>query len=185
MAVFNLETEKYSQMVDIESTSLLSTCGILQIGACRYDIAKRTTFDHFTVNINIDDLYTYKCFEHDPETIKWWGQQSKETQKAVLTGGVPVVDALNLFEDWLDKRYSIGAFGILDIPALQYAFAKVLNKKEPWNYRKVIDSRTILLLSGGYDVLNRIGMDRQDLHCALPDAIAQCEVLFELLNPIE
>lgn len=181
MAVFILEREKFSQMVDIETTGLISSSGIIQIGACRYDISKKTTFDHFTVNIDLGDLYKHDFLDHDPETLKWWAGQDESVKKAVLTGGGTLKDALLLFEDWVDNRYSITAFGYLDLPALQYSYKKVLGKKEPWNHKKVLDLRTILLLSGGYDA-DAKSLSRDDKHIALSDAIAQCEVIFDLLG---
>lgn len=183
MAVFDLSKEKFSQMVDIETTSLLPTCGIIQIGACRYDIAKRKTFDDFTVNIDITDIKEYKIFDLDPATLKWWAQQDPKVIKTVFGGGGTLVDALTQFSDWVDKRYSIAAFGYLDIPSLSYAIKKVLNKDVPWDYRKVMDLRTVHLLGGGYDP--SVSLERSDKHIALADCHSQCQMMFDLLNPEE
>lgn len=184
MAIFDLTKEKYSQMVDIESTSLLSTCGIIQIGACRYNVAEKKTFDHLNLTVDLSDLYKYECFEHDPETLAWWKNQSPEVKKAVLTGKMPIASALTEFENWVDRRYSICAYGYLDLPSLQYAFKKVLGHKEPWNHNKVLDLRTLLLLSGGYQADEK-SLDRETKHIALADAISQCEVIFDLLGEEE
>lgn len=83
-------------ILDLETTSLEPTAGILQIGAvtlAKVDIPK------FTCHISVADNERAK--RHiDPDTLEWWNKQDPDLRKRVFGGSYTLKDSLEMFVGW-------------------------------------------------------------------------------------
>jgi len=135
-------------MIDLETLDVLPSATILTIGAIKFDPfgddVREKTCEKFYVKVDIDScdrlgLTTSK------DTINWWSQQSKAAQDEAFStkDRIPVHEAINKLYKfcWGAKRvWSHGAG--FDIIILEHVFAK-LNKKVPWSFWEVRDTRTL------------------------------------------
>lgn len=135
-------------MIDLETLDVLPSATILTIGAVKFDPfgddVREKTCEKFYVKVDIDScdrlgLTTSK------DTINWWSQQSKAAQDEAFStkDRIPVHEAINQLYKfcWGAKRvWSHGAG--FDIIILEHVFAK-LNKKVPWSFWEVRDTRTL------------------------------------------
>lgn len=118
----------------------------------------------------------------DPETVKWWNDQSAEAQ-AAFANPVDLRDACLQFMEWLDDQCSGRAEDIrlwcngpsFDAVILAAVYDAV-GLPVPWHYRAPRDMRTIT---------DAAGMQREEFcnygeaHHALHDAIAQAMTVCE------
>lgn len=129
----------------------------------------------------------------DASTVKWWSEQSEETQGA-FADPVDLRDALGRFTHWLDSvrpfeeisgareyvplcLWSHGAS--FDPPILAAAYAAV-NLPVPWHYRAPRDTRTLFDAAGIEDHSAWLDQYPGPLgipHHALDDAICQARAV--------
>lgn len=126
-----------------------------------------------------DEDYLKYPLHRDPETVKWWNEQTAEAQAAFVTP-VDLREACRKFTDWLCEiangspnalaSIRIWANGPqFDIAILEAAYFAV-GLPVPWHYRAPRDFRTIVEAAGfGRDDYIKYG----EAHNALDDAISQ------------
>lgn len=178
-------------MLDLETWGKRPGCDIRSIGAVVFDpVAGRVTDDTFyvaTMNPNIGDedweglhLIPRKYSLHrDPETVKWWSDQSDEAQTA-FDNPVDLRAALLKFADWIHYAVGDGPYQSeklklwandphFDVSILAEAYHAV-GLPAPWHYRAPRSMKTVVDLSGlTRDEYCTYG----EAHNALDDAIAQ------------
>lgn len=157
-------------MLDIETFGTSPGSVIRSIGAVAFELTGEIG-ETFYVNVDKQSCLSAGLVV-DPNTEKWWGEQSPAAQKAFLVDPKPLKVALEQFASWLLAQnaptiWSQGAN--FDPPVLEAAY-RALGKETPWRFYNVRDTRTI------YDVF---GFDTRDLmrtrvhHNALDDTLHQ------------
>ena len=135
-------------MIDLETLDVLPSASILTIGAVKFDPfgddVREKTCEKFYVKVDIDSCDKLGLTT-STDTINWWSQQSKQAQDEAFSteGRIPIHEAINQLYKfcWGAKRvWSHGAG--FDIIILEHVFAK-LNKKVPWSFWEVRDTRTL------------------------------------------
>lgn len=135
-------------MIDLETLDVLPSATILTIGAVKFDPfgddMREKNCEKFYVKVDIDSCDRLGLTT-SADTINWWSQQSEAAQNEAFStkDRVPVHEAINQLYKfcWGAKRvWSHGAG--FDIIILEHVFAK-LNKKVPWSFWEVRDTRTL------------------------------------------
>jgi hypothetical protein len=167
-------------MFDLETLGKEPGCAILSIGACRFDLEKKTIFDDFYVTIDAQDSLK-QGLTYNRETLQWWREQNPAALKGIQKNSLPAAEALNMFFEYLSKKKNepLWAWGPhFDVSITQAAMTKVLGiTKMPWQYYNVFDARTVSNVFG-VDINREEGVH----HNALDDAKAQAKYLIELFN---
>jgi hypothetical protein len=149
---------------------------IVSIGACKFRFDTGIS-DTFLVNISTKDSSAYD--KHvSKSTLEWWQTQPKEIRQAWMKDPVTVKDALDQFDTFFgkDKKLMIWAQGsYFDCGLLKDTY-EMLDRKEPWEFWNIMDSRTIFNFTG-----NRFKNDTS-AHSALSDAISAAEQLIKLFK---
>lgn len=176
-------------MLDLETLGTNPGCIILSIGACRWNPEqKQITLrprDKFYRNVNIQSCLD-AGLTADGATIAWWLDQSHEARAALRIPepgdlSLALLQFQNFYEAWGEvpelrcrRLWCHGA--TFDVPVLGAAY-RTLDKKEPWGYRDVRDTRTLFELTGV--IIDRTAGIH---HHALHDAIAQAEAVHQALR---
>lgn len=208
-----------SVMVDLETWGLTPGSDIRSIGAVVFDPVAGTLGDTFYVatenpagrwcqaefrpdlakGIN-DRRYP---LTRDPETVKWWGDQSVEAQ-AAFADPVDLGVALTQFTDFMiglvsDDRHSIALAdfndGLLDMSSVTFwangphfdeqilaACYRAVDLPIPWSYRAPRDCRTIWEAAGWPDIPFE-GTPHNALDDAKHQALKVIEAYRVLRNP--
>lgn len=177
-------------MLDLETWGKRPGCDIRSIGAVVFD-PEFGTVDHTDkydpefgcIIHNTFYVATYSAWRHypltrDPETVKWWSEQSEAAQGA-FDNPVELREALGQFATWFtdfdNGNYASRDIKLwandphFDVSILQAAYHAV-GLDEPWHYRAPRSMKTVTDLAG----LTRDDYcDYGDEHNALHDAIAQ------------
>lgn len=156
-------------MLDIETFGTSPGSVIRSIGAVAFELTGEIG-ETFYVNVDKQSCLSAGLVV-DPNTEKWWGEQSPAAQKAFLVDPKPLKEALAAYTNWLVRQgpivWSQGAN--FDPPVLEAAY-KAVGLPVPWRFYNVRDTRTV------YDVF---GFDTRDLmrtrvhHNALDDTLHQ------------
>jgi hypothetical protein len=163
-------------MVDLETTGNAAGCGILSIGATTFNHQGVRSREEFYVQIDPDSLHDFPA---DPETLRWWKEQSKEAYNAAWGGKTPLVKALQLFQQFcLEQKGEIILWGngaAFDnvILAAGYDNCGII---KPWSYWNDRCYRTLKNLFPYVSAFQFEG----EKHNALDDAVHQalhCEAL--------
>lgn len=152
--------------LDLESLGTAPNSIILSVGMCRFDVARRTTWDDFKVNIDAKDSAKYGMVA-DPETVEWWSTQPREAFKAATKDPVSVDTALTMIRGYMEKTRNpnLWSYGSLfDFPMLEWTFKAAGHKRVPWSYKRANCGRTMANVFGAYE--ERGGTK----HTALDDA---------------
>lgn len=202
-------------MLDLETWGKRAGCDLRSIGATLYvpHTGSVCTLDHIA-NVDYgtlgafyqavdnpiravigyyDWLGTRRAYDlwRDPETVKWWNDQSAEAQ-AAFADPVDLREGLERFALWLfeitgspdtDGHTFEGAFCIwahgpqFDISILEAAYHAV-GLPVPWHYRAPRDTRTAFDMAGINDHSGFMALfDTGTLHHALDDAICQAKAV--------
>ena len=160
-------------VVDLETLSIKPNACIVSIGAVLIENMEITD----TFYINVDGRTCKEAgLDIDPDTIKWWGEQSKEAQQAWQKNPVPLQEALDKFTTWYGKQ-SIPIWGYganFDIVILESAL-RAMEMEIPWKFWDIACLRTLM------NVLDK-RLPKANNHNALDDATAEAKVLIEILK---
>ncbi|CDZ55049.1 3'-5' exonuclease [Neorhizobium galegae] len=166
-------------MLDIETWGTSPGCAIRSIGAVTFDLSGKIG-ETFYVNVD-----KQSCLQAglvvNPETEKWWAEQSAAAQKALLDDPKSLTEACRRFRSWFHSQsapiiWSQGAN--FDPPLLEAAY-KACSVDVPWRFYNVRDTRTV------YDLF---AFDTRDLarrrvhHNALDDTLHQVELVAAALR---
>lgn len=193
-------------MLDLETWGKRPGCDIRSIGAVVFDpVAGMLSSDKYaptnfyivTENPHrsglVDEFFAvYPGIEtpedrkypliRDPQTVKWWNDQSPEAQ-AAFANPVDLYDACILFTEWLDDQCSgrtedmrLWANGPqFDVSILE-AIYHAVGLPVPWHYRAPRDMRTITDAAGmSREEFSKYGDPHNALHDAIAQAMTVCE----------
>jgi hypothetical protein len=158
--------------------------------ACNNPLIGTYSRDHLT-QAQLDEIggvYRKYNLTRDPQTVKWWNDQSDEA-KASFANPVDLAAALESFRDWLEPiQYGANAEGedirlwshgpSFDPPILAAAYA-ACGLSVPWHYRAPRDTRTALELAGMDPHKGLEPFNTGTHHNALDDAICQARAVCE------
>jgi len=168
-----MDTSKKHVVIDLETLSTQPNACIVSIGAVLIDNLE--IVDTFYINVN-----AVSCKEvglHiDPDTIKWWTEQTAEAREAWQKDPVELQEALDKFVSWYGTQ-SFPAWGYganFDIVILESAM-KAVGVNIPWKFWDISCLRTLM------NVLNK-RLPKANNHNALDDATAEAKVLLEILK---
>lgn len=177
-------------MVDLETWGTTPGSDIRSIGAVVFDPVTGLLGETFYVNLDnryYDDGgycapggWMKHPLTRDPETEKWWSEQSEAAQSRLLIDQVPIADGLNQFALWWQNLEPCGDYNRFwahgphfdeTLLAAAYRACRIL---VPWHYRAPRDCRTIWDAVGGVH-LPFEGVE----HNALDDAKHQARCVIE------
>jgi len=167
-------------MADIETLGKKPGCIVLSIGASTFDPYDEYESNDFYVNICPYDSMKLG-FTTDPDTIKWWSKQSKESKEQLKDNRKSVYDSVKEFHTWFKdvKGEKLWCQGInFDEPIMNELFVR-MDIPIPWKFWNVRDTRTV------YDVCNfdaRSEPRGGTYHNALDDSKHQIKCLRKALS---
>lgn len=86
-------------MVDLETTGVSPSAGILSIGAHTFHCNKSSIAFYSKVSVESN---REEGREFDSATLAWWDKQSKEARDEAFSGTTPISLALSYFNSWLE-----------------------------------------------------------------------------------
>ena len=165
-------------MLDLETFGTKPGSVLRSIGAVRFTL-QGGLLDEFYTNID-----RASCEESglavDPDTERWWSQQSKEAQDGLLVDCRPLPEVVKSFSGWFNKSpqaYLWSQGSNFDGPLWEAACVKV-SLAPPWKFFNARDTRT------AYDIG---GLDPRSVpragtyHNALDDAKHQATCVIKAL----
>lgn len=176
-------------MIDIETLGRNADAVILSVAMVKFNFGKSTVAEHdLGIQLFPEVQKQFKNRSCDWNSIQWWLKQSEDTQQAMIDNErhrvtmERVVESIRIYID--SKDYKIWANGAsFDPPIVRHLFSQY-NIKEPWDFRRVFDVRTINWLS-------KIDSKSIPLHAdgikhdALSDCLWQIDVLNAQYNEIK
>lgn len=151
------EGTKMSQthvMLDLETYGVRPGCAIRSIGAVAFD--RTAVFGTFYRNVRLKSCEGFGL-RVEPETAKWWDEQSAEARNVLEHDQRHLGEALADFMSWcglvtMDLLWAHGAsFDIPIIAAAAHAAYVTTGDerlKPAWSYRDFRDTRTLYELAG-------------------------------------
>lgn len=119
-------------------------------------------------------------------TIQWWMEQSEDARCAIIQPcRIPMEWALVNVRSYIDsKEYKVWANGAaFDPPLIRHLFNQY-GIEEPWDFRRILDMRTMKWLSK-FDSKGVPQRDNAVKHDALSDCFWQIDVLNAEFNKIK
>lgn len=166
-------------MFDIETLGIQANSIILSIAAVKFEFGSDDT-DVFSINI---DPKTSKQLGmiSDPDTIRWWKEQSPEALAEFMKNPVPIKDALQQFVDWVGPNWKKTVWWAnganFDYPVMEWSL-RAAGVELPWKYWNCRDARTVYSLCGiNMKEYPRVGV----YHNAVDDCLTQIKALKECL----
>ena len=164
-------------MIDIESLDTTPNCVILTIGAVLFDPVGDGIIDKLELRPTIEEQTDVFNRTINPDTLRWWGEQSEAAQEEALgdRDRVPFAECMDTLYKWCwkynnGKVWSNGAS--FDVVVMESALANN-NMPPPWNFWNIRDTRTAYSIAG---VRLRDG-GHTTTHKAVEDAERQAVVL--------
>ena len=167
-------------MLDLETMGNGSNATIIAIGAVFFD--SNSILSKFYVNID-----RLSCEDRgsvsDESTIKWWSEQSEAAKSALLIDPEDVIDALQMFRDWLNdngaplKDIEMWGNGAMFDNTILGNTYKMCNMQIPWSFWNDRCYRTVKSMNTEVK-LNRVGVH----HNAVDDAESQALHLIDILK---
>lgn len=147
-------------MMDLETLGSAPGCPILSIGIVEFVPetirqgldAWRASLNTFKVNISLESCMA-AGLTMSAQTIKWWMFQPEAARRDAFDSAADEISLLEacqaaafVIDDMKDVR--VWCHGApFDVPILGAAM-RAVGVKEPWNFRKVRDTRTIFEIAG-------------------------------------
>lgn len=131
-------------MIDIETAGKKAGCAVLSIGAVYFD-RNGNIGERFYASMGFNAMSYGEC---DPDTMKWWSEQSEEARAAAFGGTQDPVKVAKEFASfiWHDAK-PWGNGSVFDITILE-AWFEAVGVKCPWKFWNVRDVRTAVDLLG-------------------------------------
>jgi hypothetical protein len=180
-------------MVDIETWGLSADSVICSIGAVCFNIKDGLKDEFYVENLSIKEQMALFNRTVHPDTIKWWIKQDKEAQKCFEKDN-GYGEGLIQFHSWINQRISNVEFydpqdngykmknpyymwskSSFDFNVLDHAL-RTYPIGIPWNYKRVMDLRTI------YELINSDVKYEGVKHNALDDAKNQALQAIDILR---
>ncbi len=169
-------------MLDLETMGNKPGAAIISIGAVFFDV-NNGLGPSFHARIDLED--SVRCgLKMDASTVKWWLNQSKEAQTAVMLPGTSLATTLASFSDFVTTNLDHGERAEVwgngsdfDNVILSAAFDAV-GKSIPWRFYDSRCYRTLKNLFKGVPADPRVGIH----HDALDDAKFQALHAIKILQ---
>lgn len=162
-------------MLDLETLGVGDDAAIVSIGAVRFDLHSEKLGPEFEAKIE----FSPSAGKIEPGTVKWWLEQPKEAQEALLSGErISLADAIRGFNSFLKASPVEGFWSngpTFDERLINQAASRC-KKRLDYPFRASRCMRTYAMLGRDRGVsLSRIQNPLQ--HDALQDAIYQARVV--------
>ncbi len=157
-------------MIDLETAATTPNADLLTVGAIRFD----PTTEEIDNDIFYVRVQTGQGRYRDPDTLRWWSQQSLLAQAEVFESepSCAIEQMLKDLTGWLGDKPVVWSQGsCFDIVILEDAFRQ-FDLKVPWDYWDIRDTRTIYYAAAGR--FEQFVPDDASAHVAWKDAYAQC-----------
>lgn len=160
-------------MIDLETLDTGSDCVVISIGACLFDIEKKTIPSTFYMAAEVQEQMT-RGRKVSASTIKWWMGQDGAAKHVFNEKAKPMEEVLKTLTFWLNSlggkkdRKVWGNGSSFDISILENAY-KQYGLEVPWSYNSIMDLRTFKRFVGKGEAIPRPMV----AHNALEDARTQ------------
>lgn len=161
-------------MLDLETFGTKPGVVIRSLGAVEFELDGTTGK---SVYANVDQASCEAVgLTVDPATVKWWAQQSKAAQNALLVDPKPLKDVVLSFGQWFAARGAVCVWshGAAFDTTIYEAACTALGISTPWRFFNVRDTRTVFDL---FDFDLRDVYRDGTYHNALDDAVYQVKCL--------
>lgn len=167
-------------MIDLETLATVPDAIVVSIGAIAFDIENGVLGQTFYMAPSVSEQIE-NGRRLDPDTLKWWMNQSDAAKRVFNEKSKPVANVLTTMTQWYKsipaetKKIQVWGNGSsFDISIMEHIFRQ-LNIGIPWGYSKVMDLRTFKrFVAKGVDV--RKGGTN---HNALDDAKSQAQYVID------
>ena len=174
-------------VIDLETLGTKPGAIILQIGAAAFYLNDSEVLPpRFEARIDVYDSRSY-CFTEDPDTVKWWEEQTPALFNYACAGIESVVDTLSRLEVYLneltatDNLYIWGNGANFD-PVLLESYYTKIGEKVPWNFRNIMCFRTLKTLHRDLYAQAKQQFTNSLPHDALSDAVYEAQILRYILK---
>jgi len=175
--------DKYTDiMIDIETLDIRPTAVILSVAAVAFNRSDEN-YNIEPFDVKIDSLDQDASYQRtiDPDTEKWWEQQTEIARDAAFNGQITLRHALHKLTFFIRNNTNIETVRVwAKSPGFDLAIIKnaleYFKYNTPWQYQNERDVRTYIADSPEVRELKRNNVE----HVAVSDAIYQTtQVLFE------
>jgi 3' exoribonuclease, RNase T-like len=166
-------------MIDFETLDTGSDCVVISLGACLFDIQKKSIPSTFYMAADVQEQLN-KGRKVSADTIRWWMQQEGAAKHVFNEKAKPMDEVLKTFVYWLNsvsqkkERKIWGNGSTFDVSILENLL-RMYNFEIPWNYNAVMDLRTFKRFVGKGDQIPKAKV----AHHALEDAIVQAQYVID------
>lgn len=186
-------------MIDLETNGNTPGCGILTIGAIKFErnVDIRQAFgvvgpgsvedlerylDTFYVRVSLPSLKD-AGLKPDADTVKWWAKQKPEVRQEAWEAEprVDITTAMDQFYLWFGNSAHPWSHGDDFDCVLLDSAARATSRKVPWFFTDTRDTRTVYDLAG-LDRKAQKSMRSKMHHHALVDCYDQIVMLQESFN---
>lgn len=135
-------------MLDLETMGNKSNAVMVSIGAVEFDMKTGKLGREFYERVDIQSCLDAGLIVNG-STITWWLKQNETARHEIAKGGLPLVDVLHNFCDYMAKlNQDVQVWGNgarFDIGILEDSYEAV-HLKSPWDFRGERDVRTLVSL---------------------------------------
>ena len=141
-------------MIDIESLDTTPNCVILTIGAVLFNPKGSGVTERIELRPTLEDQTDIYNRTINEDTLRWWGEQSKEAQEEALGdwGREPLKDCMEKLYKFCWNHRAVWSNGAaFDVVAIETAMRQTLTEHPnpiPWPFWSVRDTRTIYEITG-------------------------------------
>jgi hypothetical protein len=141
-------------MIDMETLDTSPYCVILTIGVVRFDPYGEGVSQKLELRPTIEDQTEIYNRVINDDTIRWWGEQSKEAQEEALgdQGRISFRECMDELYKFGWNRRAVWSNGAsFDVVVAETAFRQVLSDRPnpiPWPFYTVRDTRTLYEVAG-------------------------------------
>lgn len=165
-------------MIDLETWGRGASALIIQIGAVYFDPTTGELGDKFAINIDPVSAFAGGG-TMDPDTIRWWMQQSKEAQESLFKDPQDYCFAMGQFREFLKEADRVWSHATFDFVIIQQAFQNLGIPQ--LSYRQGLDIRTLMYTAK----VSTSDFPREGIHHnGLDDAIHQVKYTSAALQKV-
>lgn len=163
-------------MIDTETLNVGISAPIFEIGICVFNPRTEEIVDTKQLNVDLLDVIITTGFCPNPETIKWWQDQTYDPRS---------LPRLSLVDSLLGLSEVFMKWNISKVWANSPSFDCILLQRHyeackltvPWKYNQELDFRTLRYLWKGDKIIKG-----HVSHNALEDAVSQTKLLFQMMK---
>lgn len=137
-------------MVDLETLDTSPNCVILTIGAVRFDPKGAGVVEKLELRPTMEEQTEKYNRVISEDTLRWWGEQSQDAQNEAFGdhGRQSFDECMEALYKFCWNRRAVWSHGAgFDVVAIESGFRQT-NKRIPWPYHSVRDTRTLFDITG-------------------------------------